>query len=182
MRQHLKACQLSLSLFNPIASGPVNTHYGPTGDSCIDYTMIPSHLTDAVFACRVHVYEALNTSDHIPISVLINLGNIPRGAVEGCPQNKLRWDKMSTESMYQRYRAHLYLSLNDLYDRARNAVKNDKGLDNLLQGVIDNVKRCERAIPKSRFRKHIKAYWCPELNDLKQLKIQAYRAWVEAGR
>ena len=62
---------------NPITSGPVNTHYGPMGDSCIDYTMIPSHLKDAVIAFRVHVYEALNTTDHIPISVSINLGNIP---------------------------------------------------------------------------------------------------------
>ena len=70
---------------------------------------------------------------------------------------------MSPEAMYRRYRAPLDLSVNVLYDKARNAVINDQGIDNLLQGVIDNVKRCERAIPKSRFRKHIKSYWCPSL-------------------
>ena len=39
-----------------------------------------------------------------------------------------------------------------------------------------------RAIPKSRFRKNIKSYWCQELTTLKQLKVQAFRAWIAEGR
>ena len=129
MNNFVKRYDLVPINLDPLALGPVNTHYRPTGDSCIDYVMIPSHLTTNVTACQIHDYEVLNTSDHIPITVSIKLGNIPQGAIEGRPQRKLRWDKMSPKAMYLRYRAPLEFSLNTMYDRASNTAANNQGID-----------------------------------------------------
>ena len=39
-------------------------------------------------------YSGINTSDHIPIRIGLNLGDIPRGCIDGPKMSKVRWDKM----------------------------------------------------------------------------------------
>ena len=65
------------------AEGPLNTHYGPCGVTYIDYMMVPQYLRQGVMNRSTHQYNPLNTSDHVPISMMINLGEIPCGVVEG---------------------------------------------------------------------------------------------------
>ena len=36
------------------ATGLVNTHHGPTGESCLDYIMLPSHLLENVSMCHTN--------------------------------------------------------------------------------------------------------------------------------
>ena len=55
-------------------------------------------------------------------------------------------------------------------------------MDKLMNEIINTVKIHEKAVPKSRFKKNIKSYWCSELDTLKRIKVQAFRAWVNAGR
>ena len=58
----------------------------------------------------------------------------------------------------------------------------DTLIDDLMQDIISIIKRHENAFPKSRFKKNIKSYWCPELDILKHVKVKAYTEWVEARR
>ena len=104
------------------------------------------------------------------------------GAVEGAPQPKLRWDKLSPEMLYNRYQTPLEQSLRVLISKWETIDHCKGGIDTMMREIIDTIKFHERAIPKSRFRKNIKSYWCQELNTLKQLKVQAFRAWVADGR
>ena len=55
-------------------------------------------------------------------------------------------------------------------------------MDKLMNEIINTVKIHEKAVPKSRFKKNIKSYWCFELDTLKRIKVQAFRAWDNAGR
>ena len=75
------------------ASGPVNTHYGPTGETCIDYVLIPQCLRKNINTCATGSYDPVNMSDHNPVSVDLNVEEFPCGATEGTLPTKLRWDK-----------------------------------------------------------------------------------------
>ena len=141
--------------------------------------MIPNHLSGSVLSCHTHEYEALNTSDHTIVTMCIGMGNIPRGSIEGVQQPKLRWDKMSPDDIKHRYRRPLEESLRGLLDITEYS---EDRVNLLMTDIITAIKAQETQVPKSRFKRHIKSYWCPELNQLKRVKVQAFRAWVAAGR
>ena len=44
------------------AGGPLNTYHGPTGETAIDYILVPQQLQDRIVQCQVLEEEALNTS------------------------------------------------------------------------------------------------------------------------
>ena len=55
---------LTFSNLQQYAKGPVNTHYGPTGSSCIDYILLPKDLEPMISKCSVVEEDPLNTSDY----------------------------------------------------------------------------------------------------------------------
>ena len=122
------------------ATGLLNTHHGPTGESCIDYLIIPVHLKDSVLECHTYDYDTLNTSDHVPVSMKLDIGNIPRGAVEGAPQPKFRWDKLSPEMLYNRYQTPLEQSLRALISKWETIDCGDAGIDTMMRETIDTIK------------------------------------------
>ena len=52
----------------------------------------------------------------------------------------------------------------------------------LMQDLTNIIKLHKGVIPKSRFRRNIKSYWCQKLTILKEVKLVAFRVWVDAGR
>ena len=84
------------------ATGPVDTYYGPTGQSCIDYILIPNAWEHVVENWIVKGEEVLNTSDHYPVQVTLNIGS--QGAFENdANKAKLkRWDKLSASELYEK--------------------------------------------------------------------------------
>ena len=144
--------------------------------------IIPKILKETVRACHTCEYDPLNTSDHTTVCLEIELGGIPRGAIDGINQCKLRWDKMSPENRWYRYQVPLNEALGRIMQRINGAIPREGDIDAILQELIDAVKECEKVIPKSRFKSNIKSYWCPELSNLKRAKVQVFREWVAAGR
>ena len=165
-----------------VTLGPVNTHFGPTGETCLDYVMIPDALLTTVTCCKTHEYHALNTSDHLPVSATLSLGDIPRGSVDYEQNSRLRWDKMSHEDLYNKYQAPMSIDLDVIYNKYRGQPLITEDIDNFMRDLIGVIKIHERVIPKPKFKCNIKPYWCQELNSLKKAKIVAYTNWISAGR
>ena len=165
-----------------LALGPINTHYGPTGDTCIDYIMVPATISPQVRECMVLDYAPLNTSDHVPVGVVLETGGIPKGVTQENRASRTRWDKMTPEMLNNMYKLPLGRDLDNLYRRHEGLILDEAGIEGLLAEIIVLVKRHERAVPKSRYKCNVKPYWCPELNALKREKVQAYRNWCGAGR
>ena len=163
-------------------AGPVNTHYGPTGESCIDYILVPDALIKNAYQCEVHDNHPLNTSDHLPVSLSLNIGAIPRCTTDGPQPTRLRWDKLSQALMLYKYQIPLSVDLEKILGDFSILIPDERNVDNLMDEIIKVLKVHEKVIPKARFRKNIKSYWCPELDTLKRIKIQAFRNWVTAGR
>ena len=165
-----------------VSTGPINTHFGPTGETCLDYLIIPEALTVSLTRCRTHEYHHLNTSDHVPVSASLSLGSIPRGTGD-CPQNtRLRWDKMSSEQILNKYQIPMSVDLDELFSKYHGQISSKDSIDDLMRDLISIIKVHERAIPKPNYKHSIKPFWCPELNFLKKAKIKAHREWIGAGK
>ena len=164
------------------AVGPVNTHYGPTGETCIDYVLVPEVLLDSFGHCVTSSYDPLNTSDHIPLSIVFNIDGVPCGATEGILPTKLRWDKMTPITLRMNYQRPLGEDLDRIYTKNVPLHPKADRVDALMDDIIKAIKVHEKSIPVSQYKSNVKPYWCPELSHLKYVKVRAYRAWVNAGR
>ena len=164
------------------AVGPVDTHFGPTGQSCIDFIAIPRALKAYLKACKVLDVEDLNTSDHNPVTVKIDFGNMPRTCSAYEPVGKTKWNRISCGVM-----THLYTNpvsaecttlLHTISNREESANNIDDAFDTLANVLIRNANK----LPKTSFNRKVKPFWCDELSNLKRLKVKAYREWCAAGR
>ena len=164
------------------AIGPINTHYGPTGDTCIDYIMTPEVIYQQVTECIVSEYAPLNTSDHVPVGITLKTGGLPSGAVQDERASKIRWDKMTSEALNHRYVMPLGRDLEALNNRYEGVVLDEAGVEGLMSEIIRLIKHHAKVIPRSKYKGNVKPYWCPELTALKRQKIHAYRNWCEAGK
>ena len=76
------------------ATGVVRTYEGHIGTSTIDYILIPAYLTDKVVSCHTGSNAALNTSDHVPIKLVLRLQLLPKAVQTGERAQRLRWDRI----------------------------------------------------------------------------------------
>ena len=55
-------------------------------------------------------------------------------------------------------------------------------IDKCFNDLVAVIKTHEKSVPRSRYRKYVKSFWCAELGDLKRQKVEAYRNWTEHGK
>ena len=79
---------------SPNAKGPVDTFHGPNGSSCIDYALISNDISDKLLECITLDHETLNTSDHNPIIIDLDLGGLERNTISMDRKGGLRWNKI----------------------------------------------------------------------------------------
>ena len=161
------------------AQGPVDTFYGPTGTSCIDYFMVPRELKDMVSECMVMEEDPLNTSDHLPVRLILNLEKIPCVASKGFVNRSVNWKKPSYEQIQMLYTNPLEYSVHGLENQM---ILSTEMLDNLVYSLINKMHQAANNLPKSKFKKHVKPYWSDELSQLKREKILHYERWKREGR
>ena len=165
-----------------LARGPVDTFYGPNGSSSIDYILLPNEMVDKVLTCETLDFESLNGSDHIPVTCTINIGHIKSPNVPINHKKKIRWDKLSPRDMFLKYTIPVETKLKRIIEYWEGHDINKHDLDAIIKEVIDILRECEKAIPVTSFKNHLKPYWCPELDTLKKNKIKCHKAWCSEGR
>ena len=173
----LSACNLGTK-----ATGPIDTHVVPTGKSTVDYILVPQGIVDKVQSCQVYGYDALNTSDHFPIQIVLNIENFicdqpPKGAARF-----IRWDKLDADQLQIRYATPLYDSTRGLVNKLGQVDLEAADLDACIDNFTESMIKASRSIPTSKFRKHIKPFWNDTLDGMKKAKISSYRRWVKGNR
>ena len=86
-----------------IATGPIDTYYGPKGSPTIDNICIPSLHSDILCNCKTSDIDPLNTSDHEAFSVTLNIKLIIGSGVFGKLSNIKRRDNKTTEQLNERH-------------------------------------------------------------------------------
>ena len=164
------------------ASGPVNTHYGPTGSSCLDYILVPKDLELAVCKCSTIEEDPLNTSDHYPVVIEIVVGSIPMQNIEVNVPRRIKWSKIPKEVVEEKYTKPVENEIRLLLRGLDYLSPTPENIDIYIGRMVEILKRNELNLPTSKFNVHLKPYWCEELTKLKKDKVYHFREWRDAGR
>ena len=164
------------------ATGPVNTFSGPTGQSAIDYILVPQGFTARVRACHVIENEVLNTSDHNPVQVTLDIDNVRCYSKPSNTSHIKRWEKLSEHERKERYSLPLAASTCEITARLASPTLSESDLDECIEVFVEKMKVAASNIPSRKFRKHLKPYWNQRMNELKKDKIFSYREWVKVNR
>ena len=164
------------------ATGAVDTFYGPKGSSCIDYLLIPIDMQQSFISCTTHDCEALNTSDHNPVTITLDIGSVEKNTNFLTRNKKLLWNKITPEKLQEEFTSPVEIEVQKIITSlSDNNVTTDQ-IDSAITQVIEIIKSAEKVIPKTCYKSHIKPYWSPALNELKKQKILRYREWCDADR
>ena len=177
LRHHLWASNLSQQ-----AKGPLHTHEGPTGISCIDYVLVPEMLIPGILQCGVVPDNVLNCSDHNPVYVECNFAMLPELSSKPCRQKSIRWSKIEPDTINVKYTRVVTEGVAKLLVKCTAMDPSPDTVDGMFDALITLLHKSATKLPRSCFKRHLKPYWCSELNILKKDKIRTYRAWVAADR
>ena len=69
-----------------------------------------------------------------------------------------------------------------MLSRCANCVPAYADIDYAFKELTAVLHISAKNLPRSKFRKHLRPYWCEEMSTLKRDKVIAYRQWVSVGR
>ena len=161
--------------------GPINTFIGPTGSTCIDYIMVPRDLINQVTECTVLSEDVLNCSDHLPISICINVGELLPTTVKGTQIKLPKWNKVSDTDLKAIYTDIVDKKMFNILTFSRQ-IKSTEDIDNAIEKIVLTLTEASKAIPTSCYRPNLKPFWNSELKQLKVIKVRKFKTWVAEGR
>ena len=164
------------------ATGVLNTFCGPRGESCIDYCLVPKDCQSSIKKCHTRDFEVLNTSDHRPVTLRVDLHKILRTTIEIETKKSLKWDKLSPDQLQVKYTAPVNSKLQELFNNMCLLVPTSELIDEIFDRVIQILREGELKIPVSKFKRNLKPFWCDELEDLKKNKVRIYKEWCAKGK
>ena len=132
------------------AVGPINTFYGPNSQSCLDYVLVPRIIGNSVISCTVKSEEALNTSDHVPITMSIDMSLIPQVSTKTDTKRRTRWDKIADDVLKDKYTTPISIFCDETLARLVNTIPETDHVDKILAELSECMKGCEGTLPKYR--------------------------------
>ena len=162
--------------------GPVDTFYGPCGSSMIDYILIPREMTNLVDLSGVGTYDPLNCPDHVPVYTHLRIQMMECNYNNRPVTSRKKWDKLSAGDISEKYTIPVSHKLIEVEHLLTNNVICDNDLDRAIEMIINILREASSVIPNTRYRKHLKPFWTPELSKLKKEKVKCYRVWCSEGR
>ena len=163
-------------------TGPLSTYVGPTGESTVDYFLVPQQIQDRVNSCEVIDGDALNTSDHRPVKININIDNHRGDKHRKINADIKRWDRLDSESIRTKYTQPLERNTQELLLKLQDININESRLDSCIDELVGCIKEAAKNIPTAKFKRHLKPYCNEDLEKLKKDKVNSYNKWVTDGR
>lgn len=141
----------------------------------LDYIFVESSFVEKVKSFLIVKECEILTSDHLPLIVsfeterVINF-NLPSRvctAWHKCNENDLiRYQNAITENL-----SSILENDNEYYDP-----------DLLNSLIVDAVHRAETLLPRSKFNKRAKPYWCKQVKEAHTVARSMRRQWIATGR
>lgn len=141
----------------------------------IDYIFVESSFGEKVKSFLIVNECEILTSDHLPLIMsfetehIINIKLSSRvcTAWHKCNENDLiRYQNAITENL-----SGILENNNEYYDP-----------DLLNSLIVDAVHRAETLLPRSKFNKRAKPYWCKQVKEAHTVARSMRRQWISAGR
>ena len=135
------------------------------------------HLNAKV--CGVTAWDPLNTSDHLDVRLTLRImGKTICPDVTPAP-GKIKWESQGTR---MNFLMNTQGPLRELIDRINSEAITAELLDTYFNDITEILHDTATDLPRTRYVKHYKPYWNPEVSQLKRVNVDTYRTWVNAGR
>ncbi len=167
--------------------GPSYTYCSSSGaTSYIDHAIVSKSLSDCIRYCRVLPDELCNTSDHLAMSLELEVKVSVHTCEDPSGNTCTSWHKLSADRIFEQY-------THPLEQTAMRYVPHDNkpedivhwshtDIDSATQDIIFMTKQSCSRISKSKSSKYQKPYWRKELKELSVAKETAWREWVACGK
>ena len=120
--------------------------------------------------------DTINTSDHNPVFINLEMQTIPILTSELQKLKVLKWSEIRSEIIADKNTKLVSQRINALLDKCT-SIEPDSNviyIDNMFESLIE-ILHTASGLPRSRFKRHLKPYWCHEMNILKREKVDAGR-------
>lgn len=155
-------------------------HVTLNNSSFIDHFFLNAEAYNAITASAI-VDSGLNLSDHLAITLCVNVGSGPSVSINSDLANskyRLRWDKADITGYYNR--SYYLLSRYDTSNFFDNfTVSKIDSLCNYIVGCLKDAALSHVPCTPIGFYKH---WWSTSLTELKDTSIYAHKLWEEQGR
>ena len=143
---------------------------------------VPERMCENVLKCHVGAHEDVNTSDHVPITVDIDIRMLPRLLIPVRDEGRIRWDKWDGVQRTQLYQIPLGQQLEGVLNAIAHSDGTEGDIERIFDKLIKSLHGAAKAVPRSHFKRNLKPYWSEELRWLKKDKMFWFRRWKEEGR
>jgi endonuclease/exonuclease/phosphatase family metal-dependent hydrolase len=157
-------------------------HHNKRDEAQIDYIMIPDGLASAVVNVVVHSREAMNTSTHSPVCIVLALTMASRGAKQhdivhsSCAYPPtINWKKLDT-ALYKEVLASKLEAVECILD---DQTPVEVAISSFYDALTDAARK---SAPLRRGKHGRKKIWSPELSSLAKQSKVAHKEWVRSGR
>ena len=163
-------------------------HVDGIGTSYVDHCVTSKLVTANTINCEVLEDCLLNTSDHLPVQIIVSLiSHI--NVSPNVKMSKVAWHKLSDEDVYNKYTVYLNDRLDYICEQidnmeyqssiGKNIVKNiDKTLHILVESMID----VSSNLPHTKYNCNLKPYWSKLLSAHSKRKKAAWFKWIQRDR
>ena len=174
----------SMVLVDSLATcvGPTYTfRVDGVGESYIDHCAISRTLLCNVESCAVLEDCLINTSDHLPIRVVIAQKTMmPKEELQ--PSKCIAWSKLSKEDITTKYTQALDDELNELLEQTKKLKKiGDNDIEEMLEAIVKIMHKHSKKLTKQSFSKGLKPYWNKNLTVLSKAQKGIWYRWKAAG-
>jgi hypothetical protein len=151
----------------------------------VDHCIVSAGLTTSVADCRVLEDSVMNTSDHLAITVTLQiLGDIK--AQPELQHSKIAWHKLSDKDICEKYTKPLEQSINGEYQELLNnpndLILSPEDTDKLAAKLVEYMILCSDSLNMLRKQGHTKPYWNDTLTAHSKKTKAAWHEWSNAGR
>lgn len=158
--------------------------------SYVDHCSISLHAIGLVVRTEVLADSVINTSDHLAIRIVMN-AKLPSPKLDAI-KPRIKWSKLTPEEISDGYAVPLEIAIqNLLFDFELNPLDileqnydfdaSLLDLNRFVQRLTEQIRNAGDRLPKSKFNPSTKPFWDDILQELKISKINARKAWIEAG-
>ena len=134
-----------------ITTGPSYTYASGVHRTTVDYFITSENSAPHIESCMVHEEDPLNTSDHLPISLLFGIN--PRMMTQSHNQGpKIDWRKARSSNCLTVYQSKVDEVLRPVINGTYNSIEDvDREIMKVMQGLREAALLC---LPKCKGKKH----------------------------
>ena len=178
LNELIDRCSLNIVSLSDVATGPSYTYFSGSVRTTVDYVLLNLSASSKLLACTILDEVDLNTSDHLPLSVLLSGSVTKKGRVSDAKMPRIDWYEARKGTYLSSYAKEVRERLTPYLDKVVDSVEQvDNEVKHVSWLLVDAA---VKTLPHSQ-KRNSQRYQDSTLSSLCVRSRMARRSWREAG-